>query len=199
MTRTPVTTRQATPEDVPALVDLWAELLRAGAGSATVLRPGQPAGDVGVALVEAMGRPDVRVLVATVGDEPVGMAVLTVGPLGPLTPQRAVQLHHVVVRDGFRRRGAGHALLAAAATYAEQVGVDHVLVGVYPAMREASRFYARMGFAPLAVRRVATVPVLRRQLAADRRRFLDDALPVGLGTRARLPLARRRAAARSRG
>jgi hypothetical protein len=57
--------------------------------------------------------------------------------------------------------------MAAAADFATERHIDHVAVSVYPSLRDASRFYARLGFAPVAVRRIAPVAVLRRRLGGE--------------------------------
>jgi len=174
VSRSPVVTRVATPGDVPQLVELLAELRAVEGRESLAVDPGLPVNDVDARLLRALTDPAYRVVVVTEDDTPAGMAVLATTSLGPLTDERAVTVSHLVVRRGFRRRGIGHALLAAAAAYADEIGVDHVLVGAYPALREANRFYARLGFAPLSVRRVAHVSTLRRRLAAPRQRFLVD-------------------------
>jgi hypothetical protein len=56
-------------------------------------------------------------------------------------------------------------LVAAAAAYADEIGADHVAVSVAPGLREPNRFYARLGFSPVVVRRVAPVAILRRRLS----------------------------------
>ena len=66
---------------------------------------------------------------------------------------------------GYQRRGAGKALVAAVTAFAEERGLDQIVVSVHPGSREANRFFARLGFAPLAVRRVAPVAVVRRRLS----------------------------------
>ena len=73
-------------------------------------------------------------------------------------------MSHAVVADRHRRRGAGRALVAAAAAFAEERGLDQLVVSVHPGSREANRFFARLGFAPLAVRRSAPVAAVRRRL-----------------------------------
>jgi hypothetical protein len=52
--------------------------------------------------------------------------------------------------------------------------VEHVVTGLYPSMRDASRFYARLGFAPVLVQRVAPVGVLRRRLSGEQASRIDD-------------------------
>jgi len=51
-----------------------------------------------------------------------------------------------------------------AAALAESGHVEHVVVSVFPGAREDHRFYARLGFAPMATRRVVATSVLRRKL-----------------------------------
>src|SRR5664280_834960 len=62
--------------------------------------------------------------------------------------------------------GAGGALVAAAAAYAGEIGRDQIMVNVLPGARDVHRFYARLGFAPLVVRRVTSIAALRRRLGA---------------------------------
>jgi hypothetical protein len=65
--------------------------------------------------------------------------------------------------------------VAAAADIADELGLEHVSVGVYPSLREASRFYARLGFAQVMMQRVVPTAMLRRRLCADlTTRRVDD-------------------------
>ncbi len=166
MPRLPVLTRPAARADVPALATLWEELRRVGGRTARALNPMRGA-DAAARLEQLRDDPDVRVVVATVHQATVGMAVLSVGALAPMSDVRAVQLHHLVVTDSHRRRGVGRALVAAALAFADEQSVEHVSVAAYASLREVNRFYARLGFAPLVVRRVAPTAVLRRTLATS--------------------------------
>jgi ribosomal protein S18 acetylase RimI-like enzyme len=116
--------------------------------------------------LEALEDPD-RHLVVVVNDEeePLGMALLTVATANALLDLPAVHMSHAVVADRHKRRGAGKALVAAAAAYADARGLEQIVVSVQPGSRDANRFFARLGFAPMAVRRVAPVAVVRRRLA----------------------------------
>ena len=108
-----------------------------------------------------------RVLLAVdSAGEVLGVAVVGVDPLSGLLDPPSVYLSHLMVAPEHRKRGAGRALVAAAAAYAEEVGVDSVVVGVTPTGRDANRFFARLGFAPLVMRRIAPVGALRRTLGA---------------------------------
>ncbi len=166
--RSAVRVRPATTEDLPALL-AFADELRdqvlpvaessRGRGAA---RPGLEA-----RYADALEDPE-RHLVVAVGDDdvPLGMALFLVATANALLDLPAVHMSHAVVSDRHRRRGAGKALVAACAAFAEDRGLDQIVVSVHPGSRDANRFFARLGFAPLAVRRVAPVAVVRRRLGA---------------------------------
>ncbi len=171
-----VRVRAATAADLPALlafgVELRDQLLPVDGCVRNRTAVSRPA--LEDRYVEALADP-ARQLVLAVGgkdgaaEEPLGMALFTVAPTNALLDLPAVHMSHALVSDRHRRRGAGKALVAAATTYAEERGLDQLVVSVHPGSREANRFYARLGFAPLAVRRVAPVAVVRRQLSLAER------------------------------
>lgn len=166
--------RPASADDLPALVALGDELrdqVLPGEGA----RGRTAAGVVRLGLEarygEALADPDRHVVVVVDGppdgpEEVLGMALLTVAPANALLDHAAVHMSHGVVADRHRRRGAGRALVAAAVAFAEEQGVDQLVVSVHPGSRDANRFFARLGFAPLAVRRAAPVAAVRRRLVS---------------------------------
>ena len=164
MTRSHITVRAADESDLADLVQLWAELKRCGALSPrlTALTDDRKIGERVRRLLE---RPSGRILLAFIGSQPVGMAMLTTVPLGAMNETPCVQVEYTVVAEAFRRRGVGRALMGAAAAYAEDIGAEQITVSVSPMSREANRFYAQLGLTPLAVRRVAPAAALRRRLA----------------------------------
>lgn len=170
MPRSALRVRAAQPRDLPALVGLAGEVREALLPSPDAgLRPTSPAGRAALEhrLRAALVDPDRHVVVVqSEAGETLGMALLTVADANALFDSPAVHMTHAVVGDRFRRRGAGRALVAAAVAYAEENGTDQVVVSVRPGSREANRFYARLGFAPLALRRSAQVSTVRRSLAA---------------------------------
>jgi GNAT superfamily N-acetyltransferase len=168
--------------DVPLLVALWGELKHVGARAERAVNP-LSVPDVSARLAEAIVSDDCRVIVAVAGDQVAGMAVLRETWPDPLSVHRVVQVSHVVVSAGKRRCGVGHALLAAAADFADERQIEHVAAGVYPSLRDVSRFYARLGFAPVMVHRVAPVTVLRRRLGG---RSAGVALPTTAAAEAAL-------------
>lgn len=166
MARTPVVTRTAVVDDVPVLLALWRELGEVGARAERAVNP-VATPDIAARLRGAIARDDCRVVLAFVDGEPAGMAMFQAVRPDPLSDSTVLRMIHVVVAKAHRRRGVGHALTAAATEIADELRIEHVSVGVYPSLREASRFYARLGFAQVMVQRVAPVSVLRRRLAGD--------------------------------
>jgi GNAT superfamily N-acetyltransferase len=173
VTRPGVAVRDAVPDDLADLLAIWDELRDLGG---RVERTMPSASDDGVLerLKAIQHDPASRALVATFDGETAGMALLTTSRYAPLFEQTAVHVHYLFVRDGFRRRGVGHALLASAVSLADEVGAEHVLTSVLPHLRDTQRFYARLGFGPIVVRRSVPVSMLRRRLSGEVRRTAID-------------------------
>ncbi len=205
MPRPSVSVRAAVAEDLPELLRLY-EQMRGDAHARGGRTPEQHRAGAEERYREALASPDTRMVVAVEpgGDRVVGMALLTLGPLSALVEGLAVVMSQVQVTPEWRRRGAGRALVAVAAQFAEERGAESVSVGVLPQARDSQRFYARLGFAPLVVRRAAPLAVLRRRLGADA--FAPPVPTVGeavhtaqrRGVRARTVTARAVASARRR-
>lgn len=164
MTRPSVAVRDASADDIPALMTIWTEMRELGSRIERVIPVVDEAGLLD-RLAQVTRDPNSRAVVATVDGEVAGMVMLSLTAFAPLFDQQAVHTHYLHVRDGFRRRGVGKALLAAAVTFAEEAGAEHVLTSVLPSQRDTQRFYARLGFGPVVVRRTVPVAVLRRRLA----------------------------------
>jgi len=177
VTRSALATRPACLEDLQDLVGLWTQLREAGGRAARSVHPANPA-DAEARLRAVLADPEHRVVLCHLDGAPAGMAILTDVGMGPLTDHRAIQLSAVAVEDSHRRRGVGRALVAAALAYADEVGRDQIVVSLYPALRDAQRFYARLGFTPLVLRRVAPVAVVRRRLGLPERRSAHDLVPL---------------------
>lgn len=194
MRRSTISVRDATVDDLDTVISFADHVRGLPGGRRHPVRSTAP--------VEARERyealltdPRRRVVLAVGDDEVLGMAVLSVDLAGELLDVPVVRVSHLVVDGAHRRQGAGRALVAAAGSYADQMGVEHVMVGAATTDREANRFLARLGFAPVVVRRVAPLAVLRRHLATPE----TDAAPAHLtrrrvagvrGALARTPLGR---------
>ena len=161
-----VRTREATDEDLSAIVDLWDELRSLG-GRLGPFGPPASLSSVRERLTELKNDSNHRVVLAEVDDEIVGLAVLRRSPITPISDVESVQISFMHVRNDRRRRGVGRAIVESAALFAHDVGADYVTVGVFPGSRETNRYFARLGFSPLVVRRAVATSILERHLAGD--------------------------------
>ena len=94
----------------------------------------------------------------------VGLLVARREDIGAIDLTPVLHVTHLLVTPKCRRRGVGRSLLAAAVHLAEEIGVDRVMATVGSSSREANRYLARLGFAPLVLHRVASTGALRRAL-----------------------------------
>ncbi len=169
MRRATVSAREAVVADIPGLLDLF-DQLRAAGPRRSVPMPSDPS-----AMREAAaGRfkaviadPEQRLLVAEDREGLAGMVLCSIGTSSTLASAPAVVLSHLTVAANSRRAGVGRVLVAAATQWAAECDIDHLRVAVYASSREANRFFARLGFAPVSVNRVAPVAGLRRILGAE--------------------------------
>lgn len=163
--------------DIDALATLW-----------LAARP-QPrhvdGADLRATLRGALAREGLQSFLARSDGRDVGFLVLSRGPLLPLMDEPAVSIEHLYVLDDVRRRGIGRALLARATVAADQVGAGQISTSVPAQGRDAQRFFARLGFSPFVVRRVAAVQALRRRLAPDDRTCVDPTVLRRRSLRAR--------------
>jgi GNAT superfamily N-acetyltransferase len=166
MVRSQVLTRMATTDDIPALMDLWDELRQVGGRGERAANPVSTK-DVRDRLSAILANPSYRIVIAHLGDAPAGMAVLQTTRPDPFADSKVLNVAHLVVSRTAQHKGVGRSLLTATADFAAERRLDQVAVSIYPSLREASRFFARLGFAPAAVRRVAPVSVLRRRLGVE--------------------------------
>jgi GNAT superfamily N-acetyltransferase len=176
--RSPVVTQIATLEDIPTLLALWEELREIGGRAERAVAPSTVA-DLAQRFADLLDTDRCRVVLACVAGEPAGMAIFRIVRTDPMSDVEMVHIAHLVVMRGSRQRGVGHALIQAATDFAVERRIDHVGVSVFPSLRDASRFYARAGFAPAAVYRIAPVGVLRRRMGPDRQQ------PALIGSRVR--------------
>jgi GNAT superfamily N-acetyltransferase len=108
--------------------------------------------------------PTQRLVVAVVGDDPVGVAHLRQAPVSPIHGEDAVHVGYLHVRSEFRRRGLGKQMMETAADWAEDLGSQHIVASVAATARESNRFLARLGLSQVAVVRATTVTALKGKL-----------------------------------
>lgn len=161
MSRTPFEVRELAVADGPALHALWSSMLPAPVRE---VAPASYAEHVMDMIADERGA---AVLVAEVDGVVVGAAYLHRTLAAPLAGAEALQVALLAVTPSRTRRGVGRALVEAAVTHAETLGLENVLVVGGPGDRETNRFLARLGLGQLAVLRTAQVSALRARLPQD--------------------------------
>lgn len=158
--------RPADLADVPGLVALTQTVdLHAGTFSGRSIL--DPSDDHLTARFDEILRAGDRTLLVAVDDASgviVGLLVARRDEIGAIDLTPVLHITHLLVTPRQRRRGVGRALLSASVHLAEDSGLDRVMATAASGSREANRYLARLGFAPLVVHRVAPTAVLRRSL-----------------------------------
>jgi GNAT superfamily N-acetyltransferase len=161
-----VKVRQATPEDVPALVALFQELDRMQADWRVFTpRPGF-FDEVGEKYREAMNKGDAVVLVVEDDEgEAVGMAYGEARTPSRFSDERALELSGVVVRAGYRGRGVGRELVQEAARFAADRGIAWIELKTFSPNRGAMEFWENLGFEPRVIQLTTPTRELLERLA----------------------------------
>ena len=159
--------RQASPEDIPQLIELFAELERMQRDWRVFTpRPGFY-DELARRFREAMLAEDRIVLAAEDEGEVVGMAYAETRVPSRFSDERALELFGVVVRSGHRGRGVGRALVAEAARFAKEQDVGFIELKSFWPNEASMAFWRTLGFNPRVVQLVASTDEAIRRLAAD--------------------------------
>jgi ribosomal protein S18 acetylase RimI-like enzyme len=185
VTRPPVEVRKAVADDLDDLLLLWSQAREdLGRSGRTLTSPAAEA--MRPRLLETLCGSETYVLLARWEGRPTGYAVLRLAPVLAILDGHALHIDHLFVLPEARRRGIARALLVAATAIAERHGAEQILAGAAPSAKDTQRFLARLGFAPLVVRRAVATSALRRRLAGEgQRRGLEDLLSRRRSLRAR--------------
>jgi len=180
--------RDAREVDLDPLLVWWGSVHEEGVHVGPVA-PARPDHQFRRRLTDLLANSKHRVLLAESAGELVGVAVVTLDVLSPVSDVETAQVSFLHVSDRSRQRGAGRALLAAVADVAAERGADYVTVTAPPHARDATRFFARLGFSPLVVRRVARTSVLQSRLSGQSPSGRREALRRRVGGRRQLQRA----------
>ena len=142
MMRSLVSLRTALPSDASVLAELWADVLRRADHAERV------ADLVKVIEAAAESPGDRLVVVAEYDGEVAGAVHLRCTTMTPINLEPLVQAISPHVFPQFRRRGVGRALMEAAVSYAEELGIGHVATAASSGSRDANRFMARLAWVP---------------------------------------------------
>lgn len=177
MSRGGLRVRDAVPDDMEALLGLWA-----GLGPRLGVEEGREV------LAQLATNPDERLLVGELNGELVCCVTLDCRPMSPFHAEPVLHTSFLLVAPAHRKHGFAHALLEAAVAWAEERGID-TITALTTGDRESNRFLARLGLLDVATIRVSTVSALRHKLTPTTLR--------GTSARTRL-MAQRRSARRQR-
>lgn len=187
MARTPrsaVVLRDATPDDVAFLAEVWRSSMRRGE-DVDRLR------DVAAILARAEGlEGEQRIVVAEHAGERAGAALLRLTTLSPVDLEPVVQVLVPTVLPHLRRHGVGRALMEAAVVFAEERDAGHVATAAQAGSREANRFMARLGFGQRATYRTAPTALVRARVGGPRTDPATGARSIGSVLAARRSLRR---------
>jgi GNAT superfamily N-acetyltransferase len=181
--------------DLPVVLELVRQH-RVESHTEEILTGHPPVHAAGAGFRRLLADPGHRVVLAVLptedgGEAGVGLSVLGLDPLSLVLGTPQVTVDTFVVHREHRRSGVGAALLAASVAYAAENGASYVVAAVTQEA-DRQRFFARMGFAPLTTRRIASVHTLGRSLAAWQRRRLGivpmSRRATGVGRRRVSPL-----------
>ena len=160
MMRSLVSLRTALPSDASVLAELWADVLRRADHAERIA-------DLVKVIEAAAESPADRLVIAEYDGEVAGAVHLRCTTMSPINLEPLVQAISPHVFPQFRRRGVGRALMEAAVSYAEELGIGYVATAASSGSRDANRFMARLALGP-AVLRVAATPLVRAKLTAQR-------------------------------
>jgi GNAT superfamily N-acetyltransferase len=169
MLRPAIDVRLASLEDRDDLLDLWLTA-REQHTPANRSMHGVPTPDLRERIGVLLAGAEVKILVGRRDGHCAGFAVLSESTVSSVLETRFLLIEHLFVDPQHRRVGLAKAILVAASQIAERAKLEHIVCNLPPAPRETHRFFARLGFAPVLVRRVTTTSMLRRRLMGDQRR-----------------------------
>ncbi len=152
--------RPAKDSDVPALATVWVDVLRRGDRD-------QQVEDVRRIVDRVSALHEERIVVAEIDGAVAGAVHLRSTTLSPINLEPVLQVISPHVLPEFRRQGVGSALVEAAVSFAEELGIGHVGTAVTAGSRDSNRFMARLALGPVATLRVAPTSAVKGRLHAQ--------------------------------
>ena len=157
-----IVVRDVAQDDLVALMPIWEEIQADNFGLTV---------DALIARIElSLSQNGFRLVVAWDGSEAVGIACISLSDIGTWSEAPGVQVSGLHVLSTSRHRGVAKGILNAALASSESWGCNAIVASVPPLSREANRFFARLGFAPVSTFRVADAGSLRRKISIQPRR-----------------------------
>lgn len=163
-----ITVREVSREDIVQLEAIWLEI-----------SPENSAQDMSplMSRVELSENSETFKLVAAWDSQGVvGIACVSLVDVGTWSELSSVQISGLHVVRNSRRRGVAKAILNCALGYADVWGCSNIMASVPPQEREANRFFARLGFAPISIRRITETSALRKKISDEPSRVVSTRL-----------------------
>ena len=142
--------RKAVSEDLPAVIDLWTELMDFHRDIDPLFtRSAEAADNFLKYLGENMDADDSELFVAEVSGKLVGYVMANVSKYPPVFVQeRYGAISDAAVTASFRRQGIGEALVAAAAHWFREKGLTRMEMRLLNTNPVSTAFWEKMGFVP---------------------------------------------------
>lgn len=178
MRTTGVQARLAEPEDLDDVIPVLRAVRADSPLGAQIVSP--DSGNLQPHLRAWFGQDDSRLVLAEVEDRVIGIALAQVIGVNLFSDVVYLQMEALFVEPGFRRRGAGRALMAQLAVVAARADAEQVVTMSFSGARSEQRFLSGLGFTTVGARRMVETAALLRRLeqqgsGRDRRgRGLDE-------------------------
>jgi GNAT superfamily N-acetyltransferase len=149
----PLAIRQATPADLPAILEV-ADLIAKHQAQAPVFAPVPPEtfADYRAGWAEVLADATCTTFLALEGGLVIGLLLLSEGESSLHVPERSIMLDVASIRKEYRGQGIGQALTAHAMAWAQAQGYGHCATDWRATNLLSSRFWPRQGFRPVVYR-----------------------------------------------
>jgi ribosomal protein S18 acetylase RimI-like enzyme len=146
-----ITVRRATRKDAALIATLIADVQELHA--AALPRQFKPVGKVsyGRDAASALAEPEKLIFIAYVADEPAGFIhaeIIRQPETSLLYAQQTLYIHAISVRQTYRRRGVGRALMEALRAAGQSLRIERLGLNVWTFNDAARQFFHRQGFTP---------------------------------------------------
>jgi len=142
--------RKAVMEDVPAIIEIWKELMDFHKGLDAIFSR-SATGHEGFAefLTSNMEKEDSCVLVAADGEHIVGYCQACISKYPPvLVREKYVEIFDMAVTKKYQRQGIGRMIIDALRRWYADKDVDRIELKYLTANKSAEEFWTKMGFKP---------------------------------------------------
>jgi GNAT superfamily N-acetyltransferase len=150
--------REATVEDLPAILSLWHQSEAIQGGFRAIPYSGDPDERLTMIARRVIDDGDAAILLVEIGGRPIGMAFLTLDRPSRMSDEIAADISRMVIDASQRGKGIGPFLLSHAEKFARSRGARWLQAKIFSGNEAAIRFWAREGFEPVYEQRIRPIP-----------------------------------------